>query len=114
MTECFSCTAKVFRDGKSLAGLGVGEGTVRRVLKDPVPIEGEPKLISRDFIGNGTGPVSPDSPQLQDGASFQEVKHQRLVIAGDERVPTAVDCGVDSSILGCVAASVVESWPRGL
>ena len=39
-------------------------------------------------------------------AVTQELKRQRLIITGEEKVPNAFDRGVDSTILGSVPASV--------
>jgi hypothetical protein len=46
-------------------------------------------------------------------AVIQELKRQRLIIAGEEKVPTPFDRGVDSSILGSVPASVVGILAKG-
>jgi hypothetical protein len=46
-------------------------------------------------------------------AVIQELKRQRLIIVGEEKVLTLFDRGVDSSILGSVPASVVGILAEG-
>jgi hypothetical protein len=47
-------------------------------------------------------------------AVIQELKRQRFIIAGGERIPTLFDRGVDLCILGSVPASVVGILAKGV